>query len=117
MRRNAHDQGAAFFIDPPYTAGGKRAGRRLYSHSELDHDELFRVTSRVAGDFLMTYDDAQDVYELAKKYGFDTEAIAMKNTHHAKMTELLVSRNFDWLRNSAMPQQAFPGFGLQTLQD
>ncbi len=34
-----------FFIDPPYTAGGKRAGSRLYLHSELDHQELFSIAS------------------------------------------------------------------------
>ena len=98
IRRHAHNPDAAFFIDPPYTAGGKRAGRRLYTHSELDHEELFEVTAGVAGDFLMTYDDAENVRELAKKHGFDTELIAMKNTHHAAMTELLIGRNLDWAR-------------------
>lgn len=99
IKQNAKDSRVAFFIDPPYTAGGKRAGRRLYTHSELDHEELFRVTSKVAGDFLMTYDDAADVRELSKSYGFDTEVIAMKNTHHAAMTELLIGRNLDWARD------------------
>jgi DNA adenine methylase len=98
MENSARDHHAAFFIDPPYTAGGKRAGRRLYSHSELDHERLFSVASGVAGDFLMTYDDALDVRELAKRYGFDTELIAMKNTHHSEMTELLIGRNLDWAR-------------------
>ena len=32
---------AAVFLDPPYTAGGKRAGARLYAHSEVDHARLF----------------------------------------------------------------------------
>ena len=27
--------GHVFFIDPPYTAGGKKAGNRLYTHFEL----------------------------------------------------------------------------------
>src|SRR2546423_3324198 len=61
IRRNAHKRHAAFFIDPPYTAGGKRAGSRLYAHFEVNHEELFRVISEAAGDFLMTYDDAGDV--------------------------------------------------------
>jgi DNA adenine methylase len=99
MKQYAHDPNAAFFIDPPYTAGGKRAGRRLYSHSELDHEKLFKVTSKVAGDFLMTYDDAADVRELANKYSFDMELIAMKNTHHAEMTELLIGRDLGWVRD------------------
>jgi DNA adenine methylase len=46
----------------------------------------------------MTYDDADGVRKLATIYGFDTEIVAMKNTHHAKMTELLIGRNLDWVR-------------------
>ena len=49
----------------------------------------------------MTYDNADGVKELAARYGFDTEIIAMKNTHHAKMTELLIGRDLTWARQSA----------------
>ena len=98
LKRNARCADAAFFIDPPYTAAGKKAGSRLYTHSELDHEELFKVTSRIKGDFLMTYDDAEGVRDLARRHGFDMETVAMKRTHHAKMTELLIGRNLDWTR-------------------
>ena len=87
---------AVFFIDPPYTAEGKRAGARLYTFSELDHDDLFRRTSRLQGDFLMTYDNADSVKELALKYGLSTLVIPMKNTHHARMSELLIGRDLRW---------------------
>lgn len=97
MRENAHRKDAVFFIDPPYTASGKKAGSRLYTHFDLDHEELFRVTSEVAGDFLMTYDNAEGVRALASKYGFQTRTIAMKNTHHAEMNELLIGRNLEWI--------------------
>jgi DNA adenine methylase len=90
---------AAFFIDPPYTAAGKKAGKRLYNCSELNHEELFALMSIVKGDFLMTYDDAEGMRELADKHGFDIELIAMKNTHHAAMTELLIGRNLNWIRS------------------
>jgi DNA adenine methylase len=98
IRQNAQRHNAVYFIDPPYTAAGKLAGRRLYTHSELDHEELFRVANTLAGDFLMTYDNADGVRHLASKYGFDIELVAMKNTHHAKMTELLIGRNLNWAR-------------------
>jgi DNA adenine methylase len=100
IKQNANRRDAVFFIDPPYTVAGKRAGRRLYTHSELDHEELFKVTDTVAGDFLMTYENADGVRELAHKYGFDIESVAMKNTHHAVMTELLIGRNLSWLRSN-----------------
>ncbi|MBN1284250.1 MAG: DNA adenine methylase [Anaerolineae bacterium] len=98
LRRQAHRTDAVFFIDPPYTAGGKSAGSRLYNHSEIDHEELFAVANTLEGDFLMTYDNNEEVQALAQKHGFDMQPIAMKNTHNAKMTELLVGRDLDWIR-------------------
>ena len=97
---NANRADAVFFIDPPYTAAGKgkRAGTRLYTYNELDHEELFRIASTLKGDFLMTYDNAGSVLELAAKFGFATRAVAMKNTHHAAMSELLIGRNLDWVQ-------------------
>ncbi|MCS7072365.1 MAG: DNA adenine methylase, partial [Anaerolinea sp.] len=86
-----------FFIDPPYTAGGKRAGHRLYTYSDVDHATLFALTASLSGDFLMTYDDAPDVHDLALAYGFATRKILMKNTHHTHMFELLIGRDFIWL--------------------
>lgn len=96
LRANAHRTDAVFFIDPPYTAAGKKAGSRLYIHNELDHEELFSVTASLQGDFLMTYDNAEGVVALAQKRNFAVKAISMKNTHHAEMSELLIGRNLDW---------------------
>ena len=42
--------GRAFFIDPPY----RSAGRRLYTHSDINHEELFAVASEIKGDILIT---------------------------------------------------------------
>jgi len=94
IRYNSHRTDTAFFIDPPYTL----AGRRLYTHSEVDHEKLFAAASRIRGDFLMTYDDAKEIKRLATKFSFQTALVPMKNTHHAIMKELLVGRNLDWLR-------------------
>ncbi len=68
--------------------------------AEIDHEELFRIAARFAGDFLMTYDHAGELQELAEQYGFDTELVAMKNAHHAEMTEMLIGRNLDWARQT-----------------
>jgi DNA adenine methylase len=99
INKYAHLKNAAFFVDPPYTAGkkGKRAGTRLYTHFELDHDRLFSVVKKIAGDFLMTYDNADEVKELAEKHGFDWRTISMMNTHHATMKELLIARDLSWI--------------------
>jgi len=101
MDQYASQKQAAFFIDPPYTAGGrsgKRAGTRLYTHHELDHERLFELAAGVAGTALLTYDDAPDVRALAARHSFDVECVAMKNTHHAKLTELLIAKDLRWMR-------------------
>ena len=101
MDQYASQKQAAFFIDPPYTAGGrsgKRAGTRLYTHHELDHERLFELAAGVAGTALLTYDDAPDVRALAARHSFHVECVAMKNTHHAKLTELLIAKDLCWMR-------------------
>lgn len=86
-----------FFFDPPYTAGGKSAGRRLYTHSVIDHPELFRLASKIPGDFLMTYEISDEVRELAKDHHFELKPIPMQNRRNAVMKELIISRSLEWL--------------------
>lgn len=88
----------AFFIDPPYTAAGKKAGTRLYKFHELDHDMLFNLAQNLKGDFLMTYEHAPEIVELARSHGFDVETVPMKNTHHVKMKELMIGLDLSWAR-------------------
>ena len=90
-------ENTVFFIDPPYTAGGKNAGKRLYTHYDVDHNLLFQKCVNLSGDFIMTYDNATEVKELAEKYRLQAKPVPMKNTHHAEMTELVVGRNLDWM--------------------
>jgi DNA adenine methylase len=90
IARFADDPNAFFFIDPPYTAGGKKAGSRLYTHSEIDHEGLFALMAGVRGSVMVTYDDAPEVLELANRHGFRVARVPMKNTHHAIIYELLI---------------------------
>jgi len=93
MRQNAGNPDAVFFVDPPYTV----AGRRLYTHWEMDHDDLFSVAETLAGDFLMTYDNDERIRTLAEKHGFEFRMVVMKTAHHAETTELLIGRDLSWL--------------------
>ena len=97
MRRHQEENQTVTFVDPPYTAAGKRAGSRLYRYSQLDHERLFSLAASMKGDILLTYDNAEGVQKLAEEKEMTTEPIAMKNTHHAKMTELLIGRDLCWL--------------------
>ena len=87
------DAEAVFYIDPPYTL----AARRLYTVWEIDHARLFADMAACKGDFLMSYDNTVEIAQLAKRHGFSSRPIGMKNTHHAKMTELLIGKDLSWL--------------------
>jgi DNA adenine methylase len=104
IERHQNNAGAVFFVDPPYT----KAARRLYRHWEIDHENLFRVLQKVAGDVLMTYDDTREVRQWAKAYGFQVKTISMRTTHHKTKRELMICKDFGWLKPlRARRQKAF----------
>mgnify|MGYP001399891448 CR=1 FL=1 len=96
IKSYAREKRAAFFVDPPYTV----AARRLYSHWQIDQRSLFSLLRRVEGSVLLTYDSTVEIASLSSEVGFETQTVAMKNTHHAKMTELLVGKDLTWLRRA-----------------
>jgi hypothetical protein len=51
----------------------------------------------LAGDFLMTYDQADEIEALAAAHGLCTARVPMKTTHHITTHELLVGRDLAWL--------------------
>lgn len=97
IRKHAEEVETIFFIDPPYTAGGKKAGKRLYRYCDLDHEILFTCCEAIKGDFLLTYDNAEEVRMLARRHSFQMRLIPMSNTHHARVEELIIGKNLGWL--------------------
>ena len=99
LEQHTQDTNAVFFIDPPYSASraGKNAGKRLYRHHQLDHRQLFKIASELQGQVLLTYDNDPEVRQLATEHGFQYQAVLMRNTHHAQLEELLISRDLSWL--------------------
>ena len=86
--------GAAFFIDPPYTAGdGKRAGARLYTHNTVDHERIFQILADSRANFMMTYDCSPEVSSLVRQYDFQGATVEMKTSHHRKIHELIITRD------------------------
>lgn len=83
---------AAFFVDPPYTASLKKAGRRLYQYYDINHGSLFSLLSKTSNPFMLTYDFDQNVIEMAEQYKFDFTKVPMKGTHHSVRYELLITR-------------------------
>jgi DNA adenine methylase len=92
LEQNKQNKNAYFFIDPPYTI----AGKRLYTHFEIDHERLFELASQLKGKFMLTYDDTEEIRQLAKKHNLQHRTIPMKTTHHLKKNEIIISDNFRW---------------------
>lgn len=111
IRQHADAREVVFFVDPPYTI----AARRLYQHWQVNHRSLFGLLSEVRGDVLLTYDNTQEISLLASEFNFQREAIAMKNTHHAKMTELLIGKDFAWFHAAASERESRSQTAQETL--
>jgi DNA adenine methylase len=92
LEKNRDNPSAYYFIDPPYTV----AGKRLYTHFDIDHEKLFYLTSKLKGKFMLTYDDTSEIRHLAFKYNLDFRTIPMKTTHHLEKNEVIISDKFDW---------------------
>ena len=45
----------------------------------------------------MTYDNAEEIKEMARKHGFQMRLIPMTNTHHAAMKELVIGKDLSWM--------------------
>lgn len=88
---NSFGNQTVVFVDPPYTAGGKRAGKRLYKHSQVDHLRLFEMLADSHTNFLMTYDRTAEIVSLVHTYRFHAVQVTMKNTHHARIPELVIT--------------------------
>jgi len=97
MKEFAERRDVIYFIDPPYTAGGKKAGKRLYKYYNLDHEKLFAMCETLKGDFLMTYNHAEEVKQMTRRHGFQMRLIPMTNTHHVTMEELVIGANLSWM--------------------
>lgn len=86
---------AAWFIDPPYAA----AGRRLYRYGHVSVRDVFDAARCLCGDFLLTYEASEEVRDLVRAHGLTARDVAMKNTHNRDRREVLLGRNLDWLED------------------
>ncbi len=92
LEQHLKDDNSFFFIDPPYTV----AGKRLYNHFDVDHSRIFELASQMRGHFLLTYDDTEEIRDLAIRFKLPYRTIPMQTTHLITKEELLISDNFDW---------------------
>ena len=60
----------------------------------------YSICKSLQGNFVITYDSAEEVKQMARKSGFEMKLIAMTTTHHAAMKELVIGRNLSWMDNA-----------------
>ena len=94
LEMTAGINGARLFVDRPYTGqGGKRVGSRLYAHNAVCHQRIFDALASADSGFLMTYDCSPEILDLVDEYGFQSVTVEMKNTHHDRIPELVITRD------------------------
>jgi DNA adenine methylase len=103
LRAHAGDPRFGAFVDPPYTIGGRRAGERLYVHSDVDHPQLFAAASSWAGPVTLTYADTPEVRELAAQHDFDVASYRLQGAQRRVSHELLVGPNIRPLARARRP--------------
>src|SRR5262245_66358401 len=64
-------------------------------------EELFKICESLKSAFL-TYDDAEEVKQMARRHGFEMRLISMTNTLHAAMKELVIGGNLSWMADSTV---------------
>jgi len=96
-----------FFVDPPYTAGGGPGGR-LYRYAEVDHGTLLRLLARLKGEFLATYNDAEEVVRLAEEAGLDHLRVPMLARKGKVVKELVLCRDASWAAEIVSPTAPSP---------
>ena len=83
--------GVSIFVDPPYTAGPKRAGERLYTHHDVNHVRLFQLLADFKVDFLLTYSMTSEIVDLIEQHRFSAVQVKALNVHHTTQRELVVT--------------------------
>src|SRR5206468_3733852 len=78
------------FVDPPYVAGGRGAGLRLYRHHEVDYKELFKVIRNFSGPMVITYHRSEIVEREAKAAGVECHTVNMHTAHTISKRQLIL---------------------------
>ncbi len=86
-------KGCSFFVDPPYP----KAGRRLYSHFSIDHEQLLEQLGLIDRPFFASYEDIDEVKRLAERFNYQVSSVSMFARCHRRRTELLISNRQDMM--------------------
>jgi DNA adenine methylase len=89
----ANDPRAVAFVDPPYVVRGRGAGRRLYTHCDVDCDKLFEIIRTFAGAMVITYHRSLIVERLADEVGLERHTVTVQTGHTRRKRELIMYKS------------------------
>jgi len=84
---------AVAFVDPPYAVKGRGAGRRLYTHCDVDCDKLFQIVTRFRGPMIITYHRSVIIERLADAAGIERHTVTMQTGHTRSKRELIMYKS------------------------
>lgn len=90
LREFAEQPYAVAFVDPPYVVNGRGAGQRLYTHHDVDCEELFKAIKMFAGPMVITYHRSVVVERLADAVGLERHTITVQTGHAHPKRELIM---------------------------
>jgi len=84
---------AIAFVDPPYVVKGRGAGRRLYTHCDVDCEKLFEIVKRFLGPMIITYHRSVIIERLADAAGIERHTVTMQTGHTRSKRELIMYKS------------------------
>jgi DNA adenine methylase len=80
------------FIDPPYVAGGRGAGKRLYTHYDVSAEAVFEAAANFIGPAILTYHRSRIIRRLAESSGMICSELSVRNAHDKLRRELFITK-------------------------
>ena len=85
------DRPIAVFADPTLHSGRQEGWPTSLCAPRLRSLRLFQLLHDSRAEFLMTYDEAPEIVDLIRRHGFHAVRVLMKNGHHNRIPELVVT--------------------------
>lgn len=77
---------------------------------------MFALCEKLKVNFLITYDNAEEVKKMARIHGFQMRLIPMTNTHHATMEELVIGKDLSWMDGFSAVHEPDAEYGVQKIK-
>lgn len=81
------------FVDPPYCFDGKGVGKRLYSHWDVDQQQVFQSVANHDGPVIATHANDVQVKQMLDGLGLHHRVISMHGNRNVKQQEIVIAND------------------------